>query len=326
MRLVTVTPAGRRPYLEILANYLLRHRDVISEHRWWLNTRNPEDVSYIYRLTDRYPDFFKIVAKPVRPGDKVGYAIWQYMSDCIEADTVYLRLDDDICYIDDGAITAMRDHRLANPEPFLVLGNIVNNAVCTHFQQQAGNLPKSWGLVANDCMDARGWASGAFARRLHRRFLKDLVQGREEHWKNAAFPFEGVTRFSVNAICWFGHDFREIAELGACNVDEEPFMTAVLPARFNRPNAICAEALFGHYAFFTQRAYLETTSPEILARYRRLAEQAAPVDGYTLPLWEQSVLKARRIWGVSGWAAKQGVAKAGNLFRQGKQVARKRAA
>ena len=87
MRLVTVTPAGRRPYLEILANYLLRHRDVIAEHRWWLNTRVPEDVAYIYRLTDRYPEFFKVLAKPMGAPDRVGYAIWQYMSECIESES-----------------------------------------------------------------------------------------------------------------------------------------------------------------------------------------------------------------------------------------------
>jgi len=34
MKFVTVTPAGRRRYLEILATYLLRNRDVIDELHW----------------------------------------------------------------------------------------------------------------------------------------------------------------------------------------------------------------------------------------------------------------------------------------------------
>ena len=299
---------------------------MIAEHRWWLNTRVPEDVAYIYRLTDRYPEFFKVLAKPMGAPDRVGYAIWQYMSDCTEPDTMYLRLDDDICYIAEDAIRQMRDFRLHHREPLLVLGNIVNNAICTHYQQQAGVVPKSWGLVGKDCMDERGWKSGPFARRVHRRFLKDLASGREEHWKNTAFPYEGDTRFSVSAICWFGDDFREIPELGASNIDEEPFMTAVLPARMGRPNMICPRALFGHYAFCTQRAFLETTSPEILAHYRRLAEQAAPMNGYALSPWEHSVLRVRRLWGVTGWAAQQSVAAAGAAYRTGKQRLRSRAA
>jgi hypothetical protein len=316
MRLVTVTPAGRRPYLEILANYLLRHRDVISEHRWWLNTRAPEDVAYIYRLTDRYPEFFKIVAKPIAPSDLVGYTIWQYMSDCTEPDTMYLRVDDDICYIAGDAIVKMRDFRLAHREPFLVLGNIVNNAVCAHYHQQAGMIPTSWGAVADDCMDEIGWRSGRFARRLHHKFLKDLARGREARWTRTPMPFGGTTRFSINAISWFGDDFAGLPELYATNIDEEPFITAVAPARLGRPNAICIDALFGHYAFWTQRRYLERTSPEVLARYRRLSETALPVDAGSLPLWERTTLGLRRCWGVSGWAAKQGVAKAGEALRR----------
>ena len=325
MRFVTVTPAGRRQYLEILANYLLRRRDVIAEHRWWLNTRVPADVAYIYRLADRYPDFFKVVAKPVGPIDRIGYTIWNYMCDCTESDTVYLRLDDDIVYMTDDAITHMRDARLANPEPFLILGNIVNNAVCSHFHQQAGLLPTSWGAVGNDCMDPLGWKSGAFARRVHRRFLKDIAAGRETWWRKAAMPIDGQARFSINAICWRGEDFRGIPEIDSREADEEPFLTAVLPARLGRPNVVCTPALFGHYAFFTQRKYLEQTSPEILARYRHIAEQAAG-GGYTLPIWEHSVLSARRAWGVSTWAAEQSVIKAQDLLRGGKDRLRRRAA
>jgi hypothetical protein len=323
---VTVTPAGRRQYLEILANYLLRRRDVIAEHRWWLNTRVPADVAYIYRLADRYPDFFKVETKPVGPTDRIGYTIWQYMCDCTESDTIYLRLDDDIVYMTDDAITRMRDARLANPEPFLILGNIVNNAVCSHFHQQAGLLPTKWGAVANDCMDPLGWKSGAFARRVHRRFLKDIAAGRETWWRKAALPIDGTARFSINAICWRGEDFRGVPEVdGRLEADEEPFLTAVLPGRLGRPNVVCPEALFGHYAFFTQRKYLEQTSPEILARYRRIAEQAAGGD-FTLPIWEAGVLGARRAWGVSTWAAEQGVARTKDLFRGGKDKLRKRAA
>jgi hypothetical protein len=325
MRLVTVTPAGRRPYLEILANYLLRHRDVISEHRWWLNTRIPEDVAYIYRLTDRYPDFFRIEAKPVAAADRVGYAIWQYMIECVEADTVYLRLDDDICYIADGAIRAMYDFRVKHPEPFLVLGNIVNNAVCGHFQQKAGLLSCGWGQVAINCLDPLGWGSGPFARRVHRRFLKDLGQQREEWWRRVEFDFDGLSRFSINAICWCGKDFEGIADLAGQSVDEEPTLTEVLPRMLGRPNVICQRALFGHYAFYTQRPYLERTSPDILTRYRRLAESAAG-ETASLPRMQTSVLAMRRYWGLSKWALDNGAAKTRQALKSGKNALRRKAA
>jgi hypothetical protein len=316
MRLVTVTPAGRRPYLEILVQYLLRNRDAIAEHQWWLNTRVPEDMAYIYRLADQYPDFFRVIAKPVRPKSRIGYAIWQYMSDCTESDTVYVRLDDDVCYVSEGAIQKLYERRLADPQPFLILGNIVNNAVCTHFHQQAGLIPRNLGLVGDDCMDPRGWSDGAFARKLHRRFLKELTVGNEQLWKQAPIRHSGIDRFSINAICWRGEDFRLIDELHQGEVDEEPFLTADVPRRLGRPNAVCQEALFGHYAFCQQRDFLEATSPDILARYRRLASAAIPAEAYDLPSLERTALHLRRAWGVSAWTAHLGLAKVRSLIRQ----------
>jgi hypothetical protein len=48
---------------------------------------------------------------------------------------------------------------------------------------------------------------------------------------------------------------------------EEHFLTRVLPRRLNRPGIICGDALFGHFAFFTQRDYLEKNT-DLLQRYR----------------------------------------------------------
>ena len=45
----------------------------------------------------------------------------------------YARFDDDICYMTDDALANLRRFREENTEPFLVLGNIVNNAVCFLF-------------------------------------------------------------------------------------------------------------------------------------------------------------------------------------------------
>ena len=326
MRLVTVTPAGRRPYLEILANYLLRRRDVISEHRWWLNTRRPEDLAYIYRLVDRYPDFFRVEAKPVGPLDRIGYSIWRYMCDCTEPDTIYIRLDDDICYMSEDALVQLRDERLRQREPLLILGNIVNNAVCSHFHQQAGLLPKSWGVVANECCDQRGWGSGAFARRVHSRFLKDLVNGREIWWKQAKFPIDGTARFSINAICWFGEDFQGVPEVESRIADEEPFLTCDLPKRLSRPNLVCPQALFSHYAFYTQRRYLKTTSPDILARYCRISQRPVISKDDGLPFWERSMLTTQRMWGMSEWSARQAVIGFGQAYHRGRSWIQERRA
>ena len=75
----------------------------------------------------------------------LGGSIWCYLRECTTPDTIYARFDDDICYVADDAIANWRRFREANVVPFLVLGNIVNNAACSHSHQQAGLIPTSWG-------------------------------------------------------------------------------------------------------------------------------------------------------------------------------------
>ena len=276
MKVISVTPAGRRQYLEILASYLLRNRNLIHEHHWWLNTRNPEDVAYIHCLADAHPDFFRVIAKPLDASVTLGGNIWNYLRDCTDPDTLYLRLDDDICYMTPNSIENFIRYRQARPEPFLVLGNIVNNAVCTHFCQRAGIVPTTWGVVGNECTDPVGHRTPRFTRRLHKLFLHDIEVGGQNRWKKVPFPIDGTRRFSINAISWYGVDLAGIPELHVDDIDEEPFLTVDLPTRLGRPNELCPGALFAHYAFYTQREYLERTSPDLLARYRAIAQSMRP--------------------------------------------------
>jgi hypothetical protein len=306
MKFITVTPAGRRRYLEVLAAYLLRNRDIIDEHHWWLNTRVPKDIAFIHQLTDRYPDFFRIVAKPMDSRLSLGGSIWRYLRDCTDEETIYARFDDDICYMADDALANFRRFREENSEPFLVLGNIVNNAVCSYFHQRADLIPKRWDAVGNECMDEVGWRSGAFARRLHHRFLRDVECGTQARWQNVAIETDGVSRFSINAISWLGRDLCGQPELEIDEVEEEPFLTEELPARLRRPNVVCSAALFSHFAFYPQRHYIERAAPDILARYRAISREVVVPRRKRRPLLLGSYEHLRRgsvaaFYGVRNW-------------------------
>ncbi len=67
MRVIGVTPAGRRRYLAALVPHLLAQRHILDEHHWWLNTDNADDVRFVEQVTAEHPDFFRICRKPVRP-------------------------------------------------------------------------------------------------------------------------------------------------------------------------------------------------------------------------------------------------------------------
>jgi hypothetical protein len=269
-KVISVTPAGRRQYLEILVPYLLRNRDYLAEHHFWLNTNNRRDIEYITALARQYPEFFKIKRREVFKS--YTESIWQYFQDCGDEDTIYVRLDDDICFIAPDAIPNFIDYRIHHPEPFLIYGNIVNNAICTHIHQAQGLIPNQKRKVGYSCMDPVGWGSGHFAAIVHRCFLADAWNGRVDQWKFDSRIIDDCRRFSINVICWFGKDIKQVEELSIKNLneanirhpitgkkvfDEESLLTEYLPTKFNRPNTICGDALFSHFAFYTQRPFLE---------------------------------------------------------------------
>lgn len=285
-RVITVTPAGRKPYLEILAAHLLKQREHIDEHHFWVNTRNQEDIEYLEELAGQYPDFFQLKRRAFYEVTRPNNSIWQYFQDCLDDDTIYIRLDDDICYIEPDAIETLAKFRADQREPFLILGNIVNNAICSYYQQQRGLIPQQWGRVERVCMSRVGWDSKRFAQRLHTLFLEDIRKGKTQRWKFSPQPLDDYCRFSINAICWFGEDMKRVPELAIQDLyrnrllhydgnyqisNEEEMLTMYLPAKFGRPNVICGDALFGHFAFYPQRAYLEGVTT-LLDDYRDLID------------------------------------------------------
>jgi len=52
-------------------------------------------------------------------------SIWQYYKDYIDDDTIYIKLDDDICFFEMDAVKNLIEHRINNPKPLFVFGNIV---------------------------------------------------------------------------------------------------------------------------------------------------------------------------------------------------------
>jgi len=284
-RVISVTPAGRKKYLRVLVPYLLQNRHLISEHHFWLNTNNASDISFIENLAHQYPDFFRINRKELFNKYSHFDSIWQYFVDYTDESTLYIRLDDDICFIAPDAIPALINYRIANPRPFLVYGNIINNAVCSHIQQSRGTIPSEWGKVLFACMDRNGWENPRFAELLHKNFLADLQLDRLDRWKFGKWIIDDYRRFSVNVISWFGEDIKMVDELRCQDLKnagvtdpatgnpvegEEPFISETLPRRFSMPCEICGDALFAHFAFYTQRPYLEGATT-LLERYQSFA-------------------------------------------------------
>jgi len=298
---ISTTPAGRKRYLEILVPYILRNREHIQEHHFWLNTDVKEDRDYIFDLARQYPDFFKVNEKDCFEKKWLGFNIWQYFQDYVDEKTIYLRFDDDICFMNEDAVPNLIEYRIQHPKPFIVFGNIVNNAICTHIQQQRGILPAHWNKVKYECMDKEGWDNPQFAERLHKKFLCDLKKGNNDQWKFSQRTMGRYERFSINALAWLGKDMKDVRELsikdlresgiyhpvsGIKITDDEIMLSQYLPTVFKRPNDICGEALFGHFAYYTQRNYIDRATV-LRQRYKNvLAGKSNIVSDVILSVWE----------------------------------------
>lgn len=268
-RVVVVTPAGRRRYLELLVPQVLAMRGVVDEYRLWLNTTDADDLAYCKRLAAEHPDFIRLERLPTGAACEGNLSIYRFFKACTDPGTVYVRLDDDIVLLDTlDAFKAMLDFRLDHPEFFLVYGCILNNAMISHVQQRMMRLDSDSRLCGYQCMDPIGWSSPDFAERLHRTILRRVGEDsglkafRMPPWR-LHFPKE---RVSINCISWLGSEFAAFS--GAVGKDEEQWLSVDKPAQLHRCNCIFGGFVCVHYAFYTQRAHLDAT--DILASYRAL--------------------------------------------------------
>jgi len=268
-RIVAVTPAGRKRYMELLVPQILAYRPIVDSYQIWVNTANSEDIAYFLQLEADYPDFIVLrrLPKECQPG---GPSIHRFFPACTDPDTVYVRFDDDIVYLDTlDAFKAFVTYRIEHPEHFIVFANILNNAVITHFHQTEGRLtlPKQ---VQNDCLCPNGWEDPLIAEAIHRQVLSRSTL------ESFHFPprvIETPYRISINCISWLGSRFQEFG--GNVDEDEEPWLAALAPAERKETTCVYGDYACVHFAFWTQRRHLDNTT--ILSEYASKLSLPSPL-------------------------------------------------
>ena len=100
-KVVSVTPAGRQRFVEILHKYLIDLRHIIDNHVWWINTNNQSDIDYLESLVKEYPDFYSTKYLPNHPNYTFNNLnIHNFFDESVDENTVYVRFDDDIVFIE----------------------------------------------------------------------------------------------------------------------------------------------------------------------------------------------------------------------------------
>ena len=278
---VSVTPAGRKAYLEILAVALLKNKHVITEHRFWVNTDNPEDINYLHQLSDEHPEFFKLDF----PTDRTGTfpeRLWRFYRLCSEPNTIYIKLDDDICYIEDNAIEKLISYRLAQADCAILLGNVINNTVCSAIHELIGVKTQYKQSISKPRIqeseftvsDKLGSKSGKVAECIHTQFLADVRKGNINMYRFNNIPLLNNQYVHINVMSWFGRDIETHQKVFNTELftlqlrdpftnekrsphTDEDFFNRFFPTLLGRSNHILGDALFTHFAFTNQRNYLE---------------------------------------------------------------------
>ena len=260
-KVIVNTAAGRRRYMQFLIPQVLAC-DIIDRYDLWLNTTNKQDLEFFRILAKKYPKI-NLVWQPdgVINGNK---SINAFYKQCIDDDAIYFKLDDDIIWLDDNLIINMIKFRVANPEYFLVSPLVINNSLSTYLFQLYGKLNLSYYHNADPFSDIL-WQSGKFAADLHNWFLNNYLYPKKTsdlHLAIGKIPI-AMTRFSINSILWFGKDMKIIN--GIVPGDDEEYMSCIHPTLNGKANCWNTNALVAHFAFYTQRAYLDENG--ILEKY-----------------------------------------------------------
>jgi hypothetical protein len=261
-----VIPAGRQRYLELLIPSILQ-QDGWDELKIWVNTSNSQDLNYI----DLLPRLDKRISlsQPPRYTPNGNGTIGQFFQDCVSPDTVYIRFDDDICFIERDLIKNLAKFRADNPEPFLISPIVINNAIISYILQVLDKIFHPVQLTAN-CLDPTAWKSPGFAEQLHRLFLAVLSENNINHFKFPSRPI-AINRFSINCISWLGAEFRKFGGVVPFGADEEEFLSVTKPTQLGKLNYIFGESIVSHFSFFTQREHLDKT--DILGLYKELLQK-----------------------------------------------------
>ncbi len=167
------------------------------------------------------------------------------------ADTIYVKLDQTIVYMQDGFVRTLVEARIRNPEHFLVVPNIVNHGYVAFIYKRNRVFDAPLGY---DDLDAE------MAKRMHEAFLADLEKNSISKWTRAFNHYvkEDTDAVSLPAVAYFGADFGDFVIDDGVRVDE--YLTSVVPQRKERRVLFVGSPLCVNYAANArQRAVLDGT-------------------------------------------------------------------
>jgi hypothetical protein len=275
-KIIAFTPSGRQRYMDILWRHVERLHALGQIDEWVVfnNSYTDLDDQHTREFAQRGP-WITVLNDGLPVRERKAPTIYRFYSQLNDSNAIYVRLDDDIVYVDTDAIPLLVRHKLAHPELFLVFPTIVNNTRMSYWLQESGVIPREWGNLTDIFLEPTAWRSAAFDAKLQRKALDAIYAGNFR----ASFTMpdrvttgrssEGTANnhISVNSFAIDGRD------MDACDVtwDEEGYLSDTRPAQLRRFNGVKGDAVVVHFAYHPQTAEMERTG--MLEEYNRIAHK-----------------------------------------------------
>lgn len=182
------------------------------------------------------------------------------------SDSIFLKCDDDIVYMDVDKLNDFIEFRRINPHYFVISANVVNNGVCAYFQQLAGSIPREIGEFERPPRGFGGtlWRSAEKAADLHEFFL----QTETKHLPLPGDVIDWTERQSINFVAWLGKD---VVHMALAKGDDEHTLTVDIPRFLGRPTGIYSDFMVSHLSFGPQEKGLNWSG--IISRYEELMRE-----------------------------------------------------
>ncbi len=263
MKTHIVTPAGRKRYLEVLLPYLQKQKSSFDIWYLWLNTLDKEDILFCKQLEK---DHFWIQTIDLTTPWNGNHSIGSFFRYATDSNTIYIRFDDDICYLEDNFISKLKQKRLQNSTAPFIHPIIINNSHIAYILQEYSKISLTETIYKDMLGQNNLWKNPVLAMQMHVDVIEKIKTNKIEDYYIDDYFIEDYCRTSINCISWFGEMMANIQHpiLG----DEEQFISVIFPQHNKMPNMIAGNVLCSHFAYGTQRSFIDQTN--LLEIYKSL--------------------------------------------------------
>lgn len=281
-KVVIVTPAGREEYLSFFKKFIYRKMEegLVDHWQLWQNTVKPSDIANLAQMeaeNDKVKRYFIGDIVPTYNNCDPQRSCEFFNKYCQDDYTIYIRFDDDIVWVEEGALEKMLIARIEHPEAFIIYPNVINSTTVSAWQQDIGAIDKTAGDLREKAnypvgdpnhiyLNEFAYTDSGFINHIHETFQKRYADGTLSAYYLPSKSLEDYQRFSICSICFWGKDHLQVGSL------EEQWLAWEEPEKTGRPVYFVGDALMVHFSYHTQVDHLRANKPEFLEFYKSITK------------------------------------------------------